>query len=107
MTCWTLGDTLIFMTSSLLMPPSALHRQRVHKHKQERPRLFFSMWARQTHEPGLLDYLHRRVLRDQLGHLLVGLNVMNMVFIALGLVCLIRGLVHRTRYRRSWHRGTC
>jgi hypothetical protein len=68
MTCWTLGDMLIFMTSSLLMP---LHRRCVHKHKRERPWLFFSMWARQTHGPRLLDYLHRRVLRDQLGHLLV------------------------------------
>jgi hypothetical protein len=30
----------------------------------------------------LIDYLNRRVLRDQLGHLLVGLNVINMVLIA-------------------------
>jgi hypothetical protein len=41
----------------------------------------------------LLGNLDRRVLMDRLGHLLVSLNVMNRVLIALGLVCLTRGLV--------------
>jgi hypothetical protein len=36
---------------------------------------------------GNLDY---RVLMDRLGHLLVGLNVINKLLIILGLVCLIR-----------------
>jgi hypothetical protein len=49
------------------------------------------------------------VLRDRLGQCLVGLKREQQIdsLVDLGLVCLIRGLVRRTRHRWSRRRGSC
>jgi hypothetical protein len=52
----------------------------------------------------VLDNLDHSVLRDRIGWHLVGLNVMNKLLRALGLVCLSVGLVRRTRHRRNRRR---
>jgi hypothetical protein len=36
----------------------------------------------------------------------VGINMMDIVFSGLGLVCLTRGFVRRARHRWSWRSGT-